>query len=108
MSLSLSTSSHTCLLQVTERIRTLVAKQHAEVQRAIEDGIGVKWESHRLDAYVRFLADAVLNFEVTVSFFASYPPPPPGVCDCGLCARPNRLLLHRSPYPDSSVVHHPR
>ena len=53
-------------MQVTKRIEPLVAKQHAEVQRAIEDGIAVKWESHRLDAYVRFLADAVLKFEDTV------------------------------------------
>lgn len=62
---SVRTYAQTCM-RVTERIRPLVAKQHAEVQKAIEDGIMVKWESHRLDAYVRFLGDAVLKFEDTV------------------------------------------
>lgn len=61
--------------QVTRKVQPLVAELQLDVQRTVESGIALKWESHRLDAYAKRLSDAVLAFHEKVCFLglASFP-----------------------------------
>lgn len=40
----------------------LLGELHLNVQQTIYEGVTLKWESHRLDAYVKRMSDVVLGF----------------------------------------------
>ncbi|XP_053373809.1 cytoplasmic dynein 1 heavy chain 1-like isoform X4 [Mercenaria mercenaria] len=56
------------LEKVDERpsIHLLVAGLHKEVQKLIEEGVQLVWESYKLDPYVQRLADTLVNFQEKV------------------------------------------
>ncbi|XP_050037127.2 dynein heavy chain, cytoplasmic isoform X2 [Dermacentor andersoni] len=64
---SVRTYERTCE-KVEERpsITLLIAGQKREVQNLIAEGIGLVWESYKLDPYVQKLAETVFNFQEKV------------------------------------------
>lgn len=48
------------------KITLLVAGLHKEVQNVVAEGIGLVWESYKLDPYVQRLAELVVNFQEKV------------------------------------------
>lgn len=53
-------------LDSKSKIVLLVAGMHKEVQNLIAEGIGLVWESYKLDPYVQRLAELVVNFQEKV------------------------------------------
>ena len=68
---SVRTYERTCE-KVEERITIslLVAGMRKDVQGLIAEGIGLVWESYKLDPYVQKLAESVFNFQEKVCTFA--------------------------------------
>merc|ERR1711997_548333 len=48
------------------KIVLLLAGLHKEVQNLVAEGIGLVWESYKLDPYVQRLAELVVNFQEKV------------------------------------------
>ncbi|XP_001636057.2 cytoplasmic dynein 1 heavy chain 1 isoform X2 [Nematostella vectensis] len=64
---SVRTYERTCeKVEEKESIAPLVAGLRKEVQALISEGIGLVWESYKLDPYVQKLAEAVFNFQEKV------------------------------------------
>lgn len=64
---SVRTYERTCeKVEERQTIMLLVAGMRKDVQGLIAEGIGLVWESYKLDPYVQKLAEAVFNFQEKV------------------------------------------
>lgn len=56
------------VLQIEDKasIVPLVAGMHREVQLLMQEGVGLVWESYKLDPYVQRLAETVFGFQEKV------------------------------------------
>ena len=54
-------------MEPKQNIALLVAGLRRDVQQLISEGVGLVWESYKLDPYVQRLAEMVVMFQVRIT-----------------------------------------
>eukprot|EP00124_Ichthyophonus_hoferi_P005428 Ihof_evm1s783 gene=Ihof_evmTU1s783 len=62
---SIRTYTQTCA-KVTNVVEPLVAELHRQIHTTISEGVGLHWENHRLDGYVKRISNEVYTFQEKV------------------------------------------
>ena len=58
-------------MEPKQNIALLVAGLRRDVQQLISEGVGLVWESYKLDPYVQRLAEMVVMFQVRITSYST-------------------------------------